>query len=110
MTTTFVTRTADLMPALQPAPAQIAAQVASCTQPTAPVQGTGMSASGRGRSYAAAARTGLVVDALASVERHVAVIGTSQVVSPVVIGSGVAGSDVNGKDVFPALRTWRPPV
>jgi hypothetical protein len=104
MTTTFVTRTADLMPALQPARAQVAAQ-AVCMTSAAPVQGTGMSA----------ARTRLVVDAIASVERHVAVIGTRQV-SPV-YGTAVVGSNgsvvvdaVFGKGDVPALRTWRPPV
>lgn len=114
MTTTFVTRTADLMPALQPA--QPAVQALSCMPTGAPVEGTGMS-TGRSRSYAAA-RTGLLVDVITPAQGHVAVIGTRQV-SPV-LGSTVPGSVVNGSvlvgtAVFgegdvPALRTWRPPV
>ncbi|HEU4676525.1 MAG TPA: hypothetical protein VFS29_11080 [Motilibacteraceae bacterium] len=109
MTTTFVTRTADLMPALQPALAQAAAQ-ALCVMTAAPVQGTGLSV--------AASRTRLVVDVIASAEHPVAVIGTRQV-SPVygtpVVGSngsvvGSNGSAVFGKGDVPALRTWRPPV
>lgn len=106
MTTTFVTRTADLMPALQPAFAQVAAQ-ASCVMPAAPVQGTAVSAATIG-----------LVDVITPAERHVAVIGTRQV-SPVygtpVVGSngsfvGSNGSAVLGKGDVPALRTWRPPV
>ncbi|MGN6332313.1 MAG: hypothetical protein ACTHOD_11780 [Motilibacteraceae bacterium] len=109
MTTTFVTRTADLMPALQPALAQVAAQ-APCVMSAAPVQGTAVSA----------ATTGLV-RVITPAERHVAVIGTRQV-SPVygtaVVGSNGSftgsnvsvGSAVFGKGDVPALRTWRPPV
>lgn len=116
MTSTYAIRTADLTAA--PAAAQV-----SSARSFVAAQGTAMSAfGGRGRCYAATLRTGLVVATVPAVdtvptvpsvdtnERHVAVIGTSPVVSPVVFGSGFVGSVVEDKDVVPALRTWRPPV
>ena len=112
MTTTFVTRTPDLMPALQPAQLSVCPQgLSASSNGTAMPMGIAMGQSAVVRPYAAVVRTGLFAVASNSsvVERHVAVIGTRQVVSPVV-GTAVSGAVLFGKDDAPALRTWRPPV